>query len=132
LDVSITHLLFADDSIVFLEASEGSMLALKNILHDYEVSSGQRVNLQKSSIFFGPDCQAAMKNVLKSRIGISCEALSERYLGLPTVVRRSKEGCFKYITKLCSKKNKYYGAILGESQGFQGSRHVKGSERYLG
>jgi hypothetical protein len=31
-------------------------------------------------------------------MGISCEALSERYLGLPTVVGRSKNGSFGYIT----------------------------------
>jgi hypothetical protein len=53
---TITHLLFADDSIVFLEASPGNMAALKRVLQQYEVSSGQRVNLSKSSIFFGKGC----------------------------------------------------------------------------
>jgi hypothetical protein len=43
----ITHLLFADDSIVFLEASVESMHALKEVLLAYEVASGQKVNLQK-------------------------------------------------------------------------------------
>jgi hypothetical protein len=41
----VTHLLFADDSIMFLEASSESLLALRSILHDYEISSGQQVNL---------------------------------------------------------------------------------------
>ena len=49
----VTHLLFADDSIVFLEGSRANMEALKGILASYEAASGQRVNLQKSSIFFG-------------------------------------------------------------------------------
>jgi hypothetical protein len=53
----ITHLLFADDSIVFLEASVESMHALKEVLLAYEVASGQKVNLQKSSIFFGDGCR---------------------------------------------------------------------------
>jgi hypothetical protein len=30
------------------------------------------------------------------------EALSERYLGLPTVVGRSKDGCFQHITERLS------------------------------
>jgi hypothetical protein len=95
---TITHLLFADDSIVFLEASEGSNLtALRGILEAYEECSGQRVSLQKSSIFFGKGCQAARREELKEVIGISCEALSERYLGLPTMVGRSKDGAFKHI-----------------------------------
>jgi hypothetical protein len=38
----ITHLLFLDDSIVFLEASAQSMQTLKRVLHDYEVSSARR------------------------------------------------------------------------------------------
>jgi hypothetical protein len=95
----ITHLLFADDSVVFLEATTRSMQILKEILHDYEASSGQKVNLQKSSIFFRPGCQDGLKQSVKDQINIHCEALSERYLGLPTVVGRSKKGSFKYLTE---------------------------------
>jgi hypothetical protein len=74
------------------------MHALRGVLRDYEVSLGQKVNLGKSSVYFGPGCKENLKNTLRSEIGISSGALSERYLGLPTVVDRSKDGCFKYIT----------------------------------
>jgi hypothetical protein len=94
---TITHLLFADDSIVFLEASRDSLFALKKVLQAYEDCSGQKVNLQKSSIFFGKGCRLADKAALKESIGINCEALSEKYLGLPTAVGRSKEGAFKHL-----------------------------------
>jgi hypothetical protein len=93
----ITHLLFADDSIVFLEASMESVSALKEVLQKYEASSGQRVNMQKSSIFFGKGCSDQERSFLKNRLGVQCEALSERYLGLPTVVGKSKEGAFKHL-----------------------------------
>jgi hypothetical protein len=49
----ITHLLFADDNIVFLEASVESMNTLKRVQHDYKIALWQKVNLLKSSIFFG-------------------------------------------------------------------------------
>jgi hypothetical protein len=94
---TVTHLLFADDSVVFLEATRESMDALKHVLQAYEVSSGQRVNRDKSSIFFGKGCRVERKEELKAAIGIGCEALSEKYLGLPTVVGRSKEGAFKHL-----------------------------------
>jgi hypothetical protein len=95
----ITHLLFADDNIVFLEATVESMHALKEVLLAYESASGQKVNLQKSAVYFGDGCGTSLKEGLKGAVGIEAEALNERYLGLPTVVGRSKEGCFKYVTE---------------------------------
>jgi hypothetical protein len=67
---TITHLLFADDSVVFLEASPGNLEALKNVLEKYEESSGQKVNMQKSSIFFGRGCMEETRTMLKDLIGI--------------------------------------------------------------
>jgi hypothetical protein len=99
--LTITHLLFADDSVVFLEATNESMTALKSVLHKYQVSSRQKVNFQKSSIFFGKGCNADIRNTLKGVIGISNEALSDKYLGLPTVVGRSKNGADEGMTNGC-------------------------------
>ena len=103
----VSHLLFADDSIVFLEGSQEDFLCLRAILQDYEEASGQRVNMEKSPIFFGKGSKDGDKAVLKQAIGISSEALSERYLGLPTVVGRSKDGTFKYVKE--SAKGKVSG-----------------------
>lgn len=103
--LNVTHLLFADDSIVFLEASEVSLLELHSILNTYEQASGQKVNYQKSSIFFGKGCDEQMKATLKNSVGIDSEALNERYHGLPTLVGRSKDGCFKYVTERSAAKS---------------------------
>ena len=103
----VTHLLFADDSIVFLEGSRENMHTLRDILLKYERASGQKVNMQKSSIYFGKGCGDDLKDALEGEIGISSKALIERYLGLPTQVGRSKEGTFKYVTE--SSKGKVTG-----------------------
>lgn len=79
-------MLFADDSIVFLEATNDSMTTLGDILQRYEEASGQKVNLEKNPVFFGPCIQDNYKNEVQQILGVSVEALSERYLGLPTVV----------------------------------------------
>jgi hypothetical protein len=66
----VTHLLFADDIIVFLEATVESMHALREVLLAYESASGQKVNLQKSSIYFGDGCNLDRKNELKQELGV--------------------------------------------------------------
>lgn len=49
---SISHLMFADDSVLFCRATEGECIRLKMILDMYEHASGQVINYQKSGIFF--------------------------------------------------------------------------------
>ena len=46
----ITHLLFADDTLVFCEASQDSMTYLSWLLMWFETISGLRINLDKSEI----------------------------------------------------------------------------------
>lgn len=48
-----------------------------------------------------------MKQHLKTVIRIKCEALTEKYLGQPTVVGRSKDGAFKHI------RESSHGKVLG-------------------
>jgi len=48
----ISHLLFADDSLFFLKADQKNSLNLLSIFKEYEAASGQKINLEKSSITF--------------------------------------------------------------------------------
>nr|XP_051207334.1 uncharacterized protein LOC127323201 [Lolium perenne] len=64
----VTHLLFADDSVVFLEATKASLGALRNVLQAYEISSGQKVNIEKSTVFFGKGCPEEKRAELKANI----------------------------------------------------------------
>ncbi|KAL5556883.1 hypothetical protein UlMin_039119 [Ulmus minor] len=52
---TISHMLFADDSLFFLEAQLATCTNLKEILKLYETASGQVVNLSKSAVCFGPN-----------------------------------------------------------------------------
>ena len=46
----VTHLLFADDSLIFINASNPSALRLNEILRVYGEAWGQSVNRDKSSV----------------------------------------------------------------------------------
>ena len=48
----ITHLFFADDNLLFCKANIQECQNLINILQLYEASSGQKINVNKSSVFF--------------------------------------------------------------------------------
>lgn len=56
--LTLSHLLFADDLIIFLE---GKILERQNVaavLNQYCVASGQAINLNKSGMFFSRDSPA--------------------------------------------------------------------------
>lgn len=57
---SISHLLFADDSLLFYKATTNSSRSIKKCLCDYEEASGQMVNFEKSAITFSASTPAAI------------------------------------------------------------------------
>jgi hypothetical protein len=49
-DVSISHLLFADDSILFCDANPQHLMYIRLVLTFFEAVTGLRVNLSKSEM----------------------------------------------------------------------------------
>jgi hypothetical protein len=93
----ISHLLFADDCIVFSEASQRGAERLQEILETYSRGSGHLVNREKSAVFFSRNCTEDMRNEVRQAINIEQEALAEKYLGLPTAVGRSTTEAFEFM-----------------------------------
>jgi hypothetical protein len=94
---SISHLLFADDSIFFARTDERSVGALQRTLETYCEGSGRKINLDKPSVFFRSHCPEVVKNLVKQKLNIYSEALQETYLGMPTDVGRSPVRTFRYL-----------------------------------
>jgi hypothetical protein len=93
----ISNLLFADDCIVFTEASRRGADRLKEILEKYNMGLGQLVNRDKSAIFFSQNSSSEMKTEVTQGLNIHKEALEEKYLGLPTDAGRNLSGVFEYL-----------------------------------
>lgn len=93
----ISHLLFADDCLIFTEASGRGADRVAQILEDYHRGSGQLVNKQKSAIFYSANCEQEAKVTVHNSLQINVEALGEKYLGLPTSVGKVSDGVFEYI-----------------------------------
>jgi hypothetical protein len=99
----ISHLLFADDSHLFFEASVDQAFMIKSILDRYEQCTGQMVSLGKCSILYGDQCppsiQAEVKNILK----YYTTCFEEKYLGLPVPEGKMKSGKLKSTKEIFSK-----------------------------
>ncbi|XP_062028661.1 uncharacterized protein LOC133744595 [Rosa rugosa] len=101
---TIHHLLFADDSLLFGKATLHECLHIQNVLHDYELASGQQINFSKSSIVFSKRVPEVDKCAMTGFLGVSIEAKHEKYLGLPTYLGRNRTEPFAYIKENLSKK----------------------------
>jgi hypothetical protein len=93
----VNHLLFADDSQLFFIGSREGAEEFSGLLEVYCQSSDQRINRDKSSIFFTKSCPWARRDKIKHVLHVESEALNERYLGMPTVVGSSIYGTFKFF-----------------------------------
>ncbi|RVW77589.1 hypothetical protein CK203_043023 [Vitis vinifera] len=84
--VEITHLLFADDTLVFCEPFIDQVCYLSWLLMWFEAMLGLKVNLDKSEIISA----GRVENVedLALEFGCKVSMLSSSYLGLPLGVRK--------------------------------------------
>lgn len=100
----ISHLLFADDSFLFFRASKEEASRVKEILTGYEDLSDQSVNFQKSGILFSANVRRDKQEELANILGVHNDITNSKYLGLPTLVGRSKKRMFGFIKDRVSKK----------------------------
>jgi hypothetical protein len=93
----VNHLLFADDCLMFSKTTTENVLKLKEILNLYCQAFGQRINHDKSSIYFGKGCSGPHRETIKGLLEIQKETLCEKYLGLPSDVGMAKNSVFSYL-----------------------------------
>ncbi|CAJ2652404.1 unnamed protein product [Trifolium pratense] len=93
----ISHLLFADDCFLFFRADEHEAYIMKNILSTYEAASGQAISFPKSEIFCSRNVPQVVQNSITNILGVQAVLGTGKYLGLPSMVGRSKKETFNYI-----------------------------------
>ena len=79
--LTISHLLYADDTILFCEPKQDQMAYLSWLLMWFEAISGLKINLAKSEIILVR--RVVNMEVLANELGCKIGALPSSYLGLP-------------------------------------------------
>ena len=100
----MSHLFFADDSLLFCEALTRECKNLLDILAMYEGAFGQAINRQKTTLFFSPNTNQGMKLTIQNMLGAQIMTNCETYLGLPMVEGKSKVSTFREIQERVTKR----------------------------
>jgi hypothetical protein len=100
----ISHLFFADDCFLFFKSTTNEATVLKNILSVYEVASGQTINLQKSEFYCNRNVPPEVRGDIAALLGVTQVLGTGKYLGLPSMIGRSKKATFKFIKDIIWKK----------------------------
>ena len=111
-NLKITHLGFVADLIVFSHGDCRSVSVIKKTIEEFSIYFGLKVNMQKSSIFFGglfvPE-QTAITQILPFTIG----KLPIRYLGVSLITKQlSATDCKPLIDKVKIRVNDWRNRSL--------------------
>ena len=101
---TISHLLFANDSLLFCQNKQVEVQVISDVLELYVVASGQCINLEKSSVFFSNNTSRMQRDWIKNELGVQEVEKFESYLGLPTLIGRSKYQAFSFLKEKVWKK----------------------------
>jgi hypothetical protein len=93
----VSHLMFADDLLLFGEATEKQMQCVMDMLNKFCGLSGQEVSQEKTSILFSKNVRRGMRDKLLNMSGFRETTDIGKYLGVPLNGRASKRADYHYL-----------------------------------
>lgn len=94
---TLSHLFFADDLLLFSEASLDQLEVMESCLKEFCELSGQRVSLMKSRLCFSKNVSPTLARSLSRKSGISLTSCLGKYLGVPLLQERVNKTTFLAI-----------------------------------
>lgn len=116
--ISLTHLCFVDDLLVFAEASSSSIQGIKSVNSFYRMS-GLQVSYNKSEVFFS-EIQAPAQEQLASMLDLKISNLPVGYLEVPLISSKLKDSdCTILIGKFTTRITSFSSRFLSFAGGLQ-------------
>ena len=104
---TISHLMFADDLVVFSHASHSDLEAIQDCLNQFHDWSGLSINHQKSTISFSSNVPQSSRNAFCNHIGLKPSDPQAFYLRLPLYIKCGQVSSFSTIIEKIN--NRVYG-----------------------
>ncbi|CAN0870549.1 Putative ribonuclease H protein At1g65750 [Linum grandiflorum] len=93
----LTHIFFADDLVLFGEASTAQARVVTEVLDKFCLASGQTVSKEKSCVYFSKNVSNDLADCICVELGIARTANLGRYLGMPVIHGRPVKGDYEFI-----------------------------------
>lgn len=94
---SVNHMPFADDSYLYCKADVTQAEHIVRLLQTIERASGQKVNLEKSIVFFNSNIIQSNRDHLYQILNMKEVDAECKYLGLSNSMQRSKVATLGYL-----------------------------------
>ncbi|XP_030930869.1 uncharacterized protein LOC115956706 [Quercus lobata] len=112
----LTHLFFADDSLLFCRATTQECEKVMDILSSYEKVSGKKLNRDKTALFFSKSTPTETQRQIMETLGVNELKQYEDYLGLPALVGRNKRASFDQLKQRIWKRLQgWEGKLLSQA-----------------
>ncbi|KAE8719829.1 hypothetical protein F3Y22_tig00109925pilonHSYRG00012 [Hibiscus syriacus] len=94
---ALSHLFFADDLVLLAEASIEQCDVIQGILELFCKSSGQKINMQKTTIYYSKNVDLDLKNSINASFGFQEVQNLGKYLGVPLLHSQITKASYSYI-----------------------------------
>ncbi|KAL9679339.1 hypothetical protein QQ045_017197 [Rhodiola kirilowii] len=101
---AVSHLLFVDDSLLFLRVTQSSISWIKTILSIYGTVTGLYVNFEKSEMMLSQNASLELIDHIRRTLGVKVVQNHAKYLGLLTVVYDATLKLCKVLLIKCETK----------------------------
>lgn len=101
---AISHLLFADDTIILTNGSKASLTNLLRFLSKYEEASGQKINRGKSGFLMYKNTHPSRVAIVPQTTAFIRKELPIHYLGVPLFVGAPRSAYFQVLLERIRRK----------------------------